>query len=176
MACSVSGTSDKATHPSHSWRHTRLKVRLNWGSMVQFNVCLSFCNSCLTKSFSFVLGPVWEVHFHPTNPDHLFTCSEDGSLLHWETSSQSDMPLFLQGNSNYSNWSSQQGDEKHIYQNVTLGQFYFMEKRCNVKAICAIIKTLGGVLLAIQPCLVSCDCQCNNQYTESAYMIQIAKS
>lgn len=40
---------------------------------------------------------IWEVHFHPTNPDHMFTCSEDGSLLHWETSSGSDTPLFLQG-------------------------------------------------------------------------------
>ncbi|CAL9691811.1 unnamed protein product [Knipowitschia caucasica] len=39
---------------------------------------------------------MWEVHFHPTNPDHLFTCSEDGSLLHWETSSP-DTPSFLQG-------------------------------------------------------------------------------
>ncbi|XP_006792788.1 nucleoporin Nup43 [Neolamprologus brichardi] len=45
---------------------------------------------------------MWEVHFHPTNPDHLFTCSEDGSLLHWETSSHSDMPSFLQGGRNSS--------------------------------------------------------------------------
>uniref|UniRef100_A0A3P8UPX7 Nucleoporin 43 n=1 Tax=Cynoglossus semilaevis TaxID=244447 RepID=A0A3P8UPX7_CYNSE len=45
---------------------------------------------------------MWEVHFHPTNPDHMFTCSEDGSLLHWETSSQSDLPSFLQGNRNNS--------------------------------------------------------------------------
>nr|XP_015803110.2 nucleoporin Nup43 isoform X2 [Nothobranchius furzeri] len=45
---------------------------------------------------------MWEVHFHPTNPDHLFTCSEDGSLLHWETSSHSDMPSFLQGSRNSS--------------------------------------------------------------------------
>uniref|UniRef100_A0A5F5PZ30 Nucleoporin 43 n=1 Tax=Equus caballus TaxID=9796 RepID=A0A5F5PZ30_HORSE len=29
---------------------------------------------------------VWEVHFHPSNPDHLFTCSEDGSLWHWDAS------------------------------------------------------------------------------------------
>ncbi|XP_019383092.1 PREDICTED: nucleoporin Nup43 [Gavialis gangeticus] len=29
---------------------------------------------------------MWEVHFHPSNPDHLFTCSEDGSLWHWDTS------------------------------------------------------------------------------------------
>uniref|UniRef100_A0A3B5MK75 Nucleoporin 43 n=1 Tax=Xiphophorus couchianus TaxID=32473 RepID=A0A3B5MK75_9TELE len=43
---------------------------------------------------------MWEVHFHPTNPDHLFTCSEDGSLLHWETSSPSEMPSFLQGGRN----------------------------------------------------------------------------
>uniref|UniRef100_A0A674P233 Nucleoporin 43 n=1 Tax=Takifugu rubripes TaxID=31033 RepID=A0A674P233_TAKRU len=39
---------------------------------------------------------MWEVHFHPSNPDHLFTCSEDGSLLHWETSSHSDIS-YLQG-------------------------------------------------------------------------------
>uniref|UniRef100_A0A9L0R1P8 Nucleoporin 43 n=1 Tax=Equus caballus TaxID=9796 RepID=A0A9L0R1P8_HORSE len=29
---------------------------------------------------------LWEVHFHPSNPDHLFTCSEDGSLWHWDAS------------------------------------------------------------------------------------------
>uniref|UniRef100_A0A3B3DY37 Nucleoporin 43 n=1 Tax=Oryzias melastigma TaxID=30732 RepID=A0A3B3DY37_ORYME len=43
---------------------------------------------------------MWEIHFHPTNPDHLFTCSEDGSLLHWETASHSEMPSFLQGGRN----------------------------------------------------------------------------
>lgn len=49
-----------------------------------------------------LLGPylsVWEVHFHPSNPDHLFTCSEDGSLWHWDAST--DVPekssLFHQG-------------------------------------------------------------------------------
>ncbi|XP_024275726.1 nucleoporin Nup43 [Oncorhynchus tshawytscha] len=45
---------------------------------------------------------MWEVHFHPSNPDHLFSCSEDGSLLHWETSSNSDTPSFLQGGRNTS--------------------------------------------------------------------------
>ncbi|XP_060565440.1 nucleoporin Nup43-like [Ruditapes philippinarum] len=30
---------------------------------------------------------IWEVKFHPTNPDHLFTCSEDGSVWHWNASS-----------------------------------------------------------------------------------------
>uniref|UniRef100_A0A8C7Z5P7 Nucleoporin 43 n=1 Tax=Oryzias sinensis TaxID=183150 RepID=A0A8C7Z5P7_9TELE len=45
---------------------------------------------------------MWEVRFHPTNPDHLFTCSEDGSLLHWETASHSEMPSFLQGGRNSS--------------------------------------------------------------------------
>ncbi|XP_050392857.1 nucleoporin Nup43 [Patella vulgata] len=29
---------------------------------------------------------MWEVKFHPSNPDHLFTCSEDGSLWHWDGS------------------------------------------------------------------------------------------
>lgn len=42
---------------------------------------------------------MWEVHFHPSNPDHLFTCSEDGSLWHWDAST--DVPekssLFHQG-------------------------------------------------------------------------------
>ena len=30
---------------------------------------------------------VWEVKFHPTSPDHLFSCSEDGSIWHWDASS-----------------------------------------------------------------------------------------
>lgn len=39
---------------------------------------------------------MWEVHFHPSNPDHLFTCSEDGSLWHWDTSTDvSEKPSFL---------------------------------------------------------------------------------
>ncbi|WAR08209.1 NUP43-like protein [Mya arenaria] len=29
---------------------------------------------------------LWEVKFHPTNPEHLFTCSEDGSVWHWDSS------------------------------------------------------------------------------------------
>lgn len=45
---------------------------------------------------------MWEVHFHPSNPDHLFSCSEDGSLLHWEASSGSDTPSFLQSGRNIS--------------------------------------------------------------------------
>ena len=36
MACSVSGTWDKATHPSHSWRHTLLKVRLYFSRWFDF--------------------------------------------------------------------------------------------------------------------------------------------
>ncbi|TRY59168.1 hypothetical protein DNTS_032417 [Danionella cerebrum] len=39
---------------------------------------------------------MWEVHFHPSNPTHLFTCSEDGSLLHWESTSASDISTLLQ--------------------------------------------------------------------------------
>ena len=30
---------------------------------------------------------VWEVKFHPTSPDHLFSCSEDGSVWHWDATS-----------------------------------------------------------------------------------------
>jgi hypothetical protein len=29
---------------------------------------------------------VWEVRFHPSNPTHLFSCSNDGSLFHWDSS------------------------------------------------------------------------------------------
>ncbi|XP_029449946.1 nucleoporin Nup43 [Rhinatrema bivittatum] len=40
---------------------------------------------------------MWEVHFHPSNPDHLFTCSEDGSLWHWNASNETpEKPSFLQ--------------------------------------------------------------------------------
>ena len=28
---------------------------------------------------------VWEVKFHPSQPNHLFSCSEDGSLWHWDS-------------------------------------------------------------------------------------------
>ncbi|KAK3580498.1 hypothetical protein CHS0354_001096 [Potamilus streckersoni] len=31
-------------------------------------------------------APMWEVKFHPNHPDHLFTCSEDGSVWHWNAS------------------------------------------------------------------------------------------
>ncbi|XP_029652632.1 nucleoporin Nup43-like [Octopus sinensis] len=31
-------------------------------------------------------GPLWEVKFHSAYPNHLFTCSEDGSLWHWDNS------------------------------------------------------------------------------------------
>ncbi|XP_022108974.1 nucleoporin Nup43-like [Acanthaster planci] len=34
-------------------------------------------------------GPIWEVKFHPTFSDHLFTCSDDGSVLHWNGSGSS---------------------------------------------------------------------------------------
>lgn len=34
---------------------------------------------------------MWEVKFHPANPDHLFTCSEDGSVWHWDGSSVSSL-------------------------------------------------------------------------------------
>ncbi|XP_043925254.1 nucleoporin Nup43 isoform X2 [Protopterus annectens] len=39
---------------------------------------------------------MWEVHFHPSNPDHLFSCSEDGTLWHWDASvSTAEIPTFL---------------------------------------------------------------------------------
>lgn len=31
---------------------------------------------------------VWEVKFHPACPDNLFTCSEDGSLWHWDATTR----------------------------------------------------------------------------------------
>ncbi|KAG8444465.1 hypothetical protein GDO86_009586 [Hymenochirus boettgeri] len=47
---------------------------------------------------------MWEVHFHPSNPDHLFTCSEDGSLWHWDASAEiAEKPSFLLGGRNTSN-------------------------------------------------------------------------
>ena len=29
---------------------------------------------------------MWEVKFHPSHPDNLFTCSDDGSVWHWDAS------------------------------------------------------------------------------------------
>ncbi|XP_053315942.1 nucleoporin Nup43 [Spea bombifrons] len=41
---------------------------------------------------------MWEVHFHPSKPDHLFSCSEDGSLWHWDASAEvTEKPSFLGG-------------------------------------------------------------------------------
>ncbi|XP_028653733.1 nucleoporin Nup43 [Erpetoichthys calabaricus] len=40
---------------------------------------------------------MWEVHFHPSNPDHLFTCSEDGSLWHWDNSGSDNLSLLQSG-------------------------------------------------------------------------------
>lgn len=73
--------------------------------ILDYNYIFLFAMTVLIIPSFFFFCPVWEVHFHPTNPDHLFTCSEDGSLLHWETSSPSDMPSFLQGKLNYSVWN-----------------------------------------------------------------------
>jgi len=32
-------------------------------------------------------SPVWDVVFHPNHPDHLFTCSDEGKVLHWDAGS-----------------------------------------------------------------------------------------
>ncbi|XP_064628624.1 nucleoporin Nup43-like [Lineus longissimus] len=37
---------------------------------------------------------MWEVRFHRSNPNHLFTCSEDGTVWHWDCSGvTSSMPI-----------------------------------------------------------------------------------
>ncbi|XP_020370279.2 nucleoporin Nup43 [Rhincodon typus] len=62
---------------------------------------------------------MWEVHFHPSNPDHVFTCSEDGSLWHWNASvTAPDLPSFLQqGRRNFS--ISGSGANVDLNQSVT---------------------------------------------------------
>uniref|UniRef100_A0A8C9GKY6 Nucleoporin 43 n=1 Tax=Piliocolobus tephrosceles TaxID=591936 RepID=A0A8C9GKY6_9PRIM len=63
---------------------------------------------------------VWEVHFHPSNPDHLFTCSEDGSLWHWDAST--DVPekssLFHQGGRSSTFLSHSISNQANIHQAV----------------------------------------------------------
>uniref|UniRef100_A0A6I8NSL2 Nucleoporin 43 n=1 Tax=Ornithorhynchus anatinus TaxID=9258 RepID=A0A6I8NSL2_ORNAN len=63
---------------------------------------------------------VWEVHFHPSNPDHLFTCSEDGSLWHWDASSDlSEKPsLFHQGGRSSSFLLHSTVNHPHINQSI----------------------------------------------------------
>ncbi|XP_049759232.1 nucleoporin Nup43 isoform X2 [Elephas maximus indicus] len=61
---------------------------------------------------------MWEVHFHPSNPDHLFTCSEDGSLWHWVSST--DVPekssLFHQGGRNSTFLSHSISNQANVHQ------------------------------------------------------------
>jgi len=38
-------------------------------------------------------GAMWEVKFHPQDPHHLFTCSDDGSLWHWDGSAFGSEPV-----------------------------------------------------------------------------------
>uniref|UniRef100_A0A8C7BZL2 Nucleoporin 43 n=1 Tax=Neovison vison TaxID=452646 RepID=A0A8C7BZL2_NEOVI len=63
---------------------------------------------------------VWEVHFHPSNPDHLFTCSEDGSLWHWDAST--DVPekssLFNQGGRNSTFLSHSISNQASVHQSL----------------------------------------------------------
>ncbi|XP_033075368.1 nucleoporin Nup43-like [Trachypithecus francoisi] len=63
---------------------------------------------------------MWDVHFHPSNPDHLFTCSEDGSLWHWDAST--DVPeklsLFHQGGRSSTLLSHSIGNQANVHQSV----------------------------------------------------------
>uniref|UniRef100_A0A2K5KKA9 Uncharacterized protein n=1 Tax=Cercocebus atys TaxID=9531 RepID=A0A2K5KKA9_CERAT len=63
---------------------------------------------------------MWEVHFHPSNPDHLFTCSEDGSLWHWDAST--DVPeklsLFHQGGKSSTFLSQSISNQANVRQSV----------------------------------------------------------
>nr|XP_011752166.1 nucleoporin Nup43 [Macaca nemestrina] len=63
---------------------------------------------------------MWEVHFHPSNPDHLFTCSEDGSLWHWDAST--DVPekssLFHQGGRSSTFLSHSISNQANVHQSV----------------------------------------------------------
>ncbi|XP_032263566.1 nucleoporin Nup43 isoform X2 [Phoca vitulina] len=63
---------------------------------------------------------MWEVHFHPSNPDHLFTCSEDGSLWHWDAST--DVPekssLFNQGGRNSTFLSHSISNQTNVHQSL----------------------------------------------------------
>ena len=36
--------------------------------------------------------PVWEIQFHRHHPSHLFTCSQDSSLWHWDASPSPSLP------------------------------------------------------------------------------------
>ncbi|KAM4694525.1 nucleoporin Nup43 [Discoglossus pictus] len=63
---------------------------------------------------------MWEVHFHPSNPDHLFTCSEDGSLWHWDASADiTEKPSFLHiGGKNTSHMSRSTVGQPNLNQSL----------------------------------------------------------
>lgn len=37
----------------------------------------------------FIIGAVTEIQFHPNYPDHMFSCSNNGEIWHWNTISHS---------------------------------------------------------------------------------------
>jgi nuclear pore complex protein Nup43 len=41
-----------------------------------------------------ILKTVWDVVFHPSYPNHLFTCSEDGAVWHWNAGAVDSTPVF----------------------------------------------------------------------------------
>ena len=58
------------------------------GDMSFWHSCKIICRSVAFNSiFCLFFLTVWEVRFHPLSPDNLFTCSEDGSLWHWDGTS-----------------------------------------------------------------------------------------
>ena len=51
--------------------------------------------------------PVWEVKFHTSHPDNLFSCSEDGSVWHWNGSNINTAAMAVsQGKGIYKNNST----------------------------------------------------------------------
>ena len=60
-----------------------------------------------TNLFFFLLAiAVWDVHFHLTYPNNLFSCSHDGSLWHWDASTSNASTSMLAPSSSLNQPSS----------------------------------------------------------------------
>ncbi|XP_049850822.1 nucleoporin Nup43-like [Schistocerca gregaria] len=81
-------------HPDKSW----LLCHGLSGLFVQSNSSLVFHDLRASQLYPIFVNNslhnnhIWQVKFHPTKPDYIFSASEDGSLVMWDFSTFSDQP------------------------------------------------------------------------------------
>ena len=88
----LSGAVSIAQHPTQS--HVLL-VGLNSGTLSVFDL-RGGSSSGPTANLQQLRGGVNEVHFHDVSPDHFFTCSQAGDMIHWFPAGERGGPELVQ--------------------------------------------------------------------------------